>query len=76
VVAVLMGKRERNRPLGRPRRRWKHNIKIYLKGLDWGGLDWIDLGRDRDRWRAFVNAVMSFRVSQNARNLFTSWRTH
>ena len=37
-----------------------------------GGMDWIDLTRIRDRWRALVNAVMNLRVKQNARNLLTS----
>jgi hypothetical protein len=33
-----------------------------LKGIDWNGVDWIDLAQDRDKWRAFVNAVMDLRV--------------
>jgi hypothetical protein len=49
------------RPVG-ARRRWKDNIKMDLQGLEWGGIDWIDLAKDRDSWRALVNAVMNLRV--------------
>ena len=57
-----MGKHEGKRPLGRPRRRWEDNIKIDLQEMGCGGTDWIHLDQDRDRWLAFVNAVMKFRV--------------
>jgi hypothetical protein len=57
----LVGKPER-RPLGRPRRRWEDNIKMDLREVGWGGMDWINLAQDRDRWRALVNAVMNLRV--------------
>jgi hypothetical protein len=50
------------RPLGRPRRRWGDNIKMDLREIGWGGMDWINLAQDRDRWRAVVNAVMNLRV--------------
>jgi hypothetical protein len=50
------------RPLGRHRHRWEDNIKMYLQEVGWGGTDWIDMAQDRDRWRAFVNAVMNLRV--------------
>ena len=46
----------------RPRRRWEDNIKMDLKEVGCGGMDWTDLAEDRDRWRALVNAVMSLRV--------------
>ena len=50
------------RPLGRPRRRWEDNIKIDLQEVGCGGMDWIELAQDRDRWRALVNAVMNLQV--------------
>jgi hypothetical protein len=59
---ILVGKPEGRRPLGRPRRRWKDNIKMYLREIGFGVVDWIDLARDRDRWRALVNTVMNLRV--------------
>jgi hypothetical protein len=59
---ALVGKPEGRRPLGRPRRRWEDNIKMDLREVAWGGMDWINLGQDRDRWRALVNAVMNLRV--------------
>jgi len=62
VYRVLVGKHEGKRPLGRPMRRWKDNIKIDLQEVGCQGMDWIDEGRDRGRWRALVNAVMDLRV--------------
>jgi hypothetical protein len=55
---VLVGKPEGQRPLGRPRCRWEDNIKIDLQEVGYGGMDWNDLAQDRERWRAFANAVM------------------
>ena len=57
-----MGKPEGKRPLGRPRHRWENNIKMDLKEVGCGGINWIDLSQDRDRWQARVNAVMSLQV--------------
>jgi hypothetical protein len=59
VYKVLVGKLEGKRPLGRPRRRWEDEIRMDLGG---GGVDWIRLAQDRDRWRAVVSAVMNLRV--------------
>ena len=57
-----MGKPEGKSPLGRPRRRWEDNIKMNLQEVGFGGMDWIELAQDRDRWRALVNAVMNLQV--------------
>jgi hypothetical protein len=62
IHRVLLGKPEVKRPLGRPRPRWKHSIKMDLQEAGFGGLDWIELAQDRDRWRALVNAVMNLRI--------------
>jgi hypothetical protein len=59
---ALVGKPEGRRSLGRPRRRWEDNIQMDLREVGWGGMDWINLAQDRDRWRALVNAVMKLRV--------------
>jgi hypothetical protein len=60
---ALVGKPEGRRTLGRPRRRWVDNIKMDLREVGCGGVDWIDLAQDRDRWRAVVYTVMNLRVS-------------
>ena len=62
VYRVLVGKAEGKRQFGRPRHRWEDNIKIDLQEVVCGDRDWIDLARDRDRWRALMNAVMNIRV--------------
>ena len=49
-------------PLERPRRRWGDNTRMDLQEVGCGGVDWIELAQDRDRWRALVNTVMNFRV--------------
>jgi hypothetical protein len=59
---LLIGKPEGKRPLRRLRRRWLDNTRMDLGEIGWGGVDWIALAPDRDRWRALVNAVMSLRV--------------
>jgi hypothetical protein len=59
----MVGKPEGKRPLGRPRRRWEDNIQMDLQEVGCGGMDWIELGQDRDRWWALVNAVMNLRGS-------------
>jgi hypothetical protein len=62
VYRVLVGKPEGKRPLGRLRRKWEDNIKMDFQEVGCGGMDWIGLTHDRDRWRAIVKAVMNLRV--------------
>jgi hypothetical protein len=62
AYGLLVGKPEGKRPLGRPRRRWVDNIRIYLGEMGWGDVDWIGLAKDRNRWRVLVNSVMNRRV--------------
>jgi hypothetical protein len=56
---ILMGKPEGKRPLEKTRHRWENNIKIDLRVIGWGGVDWLDLTQNRDQWRALVNSVMN-----------------
>ncbi|KAJ4431841.1 hypothetical protein ANN_20447 [Periplaneta americana] len=56
---VLVGRPERKRPLGRPRRRWEDNIKMDLREVRYDDRDWINLAQDRDQWRAYVRAAMN-----------------
>jgi hypothetical protein len=62
VYRVLVGKPEGKRPQGRPRRRWENNIRMDLQKVGCGGIDWIWLAQDRDRWRTIANVVMNLRV--------------
>jgi hypothetical protein len=57
-----VGEPEGKRSLERPRLRWEDGIKMDLKEVGWGGVEWIHLAQDRDRWRAVVNAVMNLGV--------------
>jgi hypothetical protein len=66
---------QKEKSLERPRRRWLDNIKINLKLIGWGGMDWIDLAQDRDQWSALVNTEMNLRVPQNARKFSNSYTT-
>ena len=62
VFMVLVGKLERKRPLGRRRHTWEDNIKMDLKEVGCGDMEWIELAQDRERWRSRGNAVMNPRV--------------
>ena len=62
VYRVLVVKPEGKRPLARHRRRWEDNIKTDIQEVGCGSMEWTELAHDRDRWRAFVNAVMNLRV--------------
>jgi hypothetical protein len=59
---ILVGRSEGRRPLGTPRRRWEDNIKMDLREIVYGDVDWIHWAQDRDRWRAVVNTVMNLQV--------------
>jgi hypothetical protein len=61
----ILGKPKGNRPLGRPTRRWVDSIKMDLREIGWYGVDWIELARDRDQWKALVNTVMNLQVPKN-----------
>jgi len=63
LYGVLVGKRERKSPPGRPRRRWEDNAKMDLQEVECEAVDWLYLAQDRNRWRALVNAVTNFRVT-------------
>jgi len=72
VYRFLVGKPERKRQLGRPRRRWEDDIKMDIQEMGREGMDWIELAQDRDRLQALVNAVMNLRIPYNAGNFLTS----
>jgi hypothetical protein len=62
VYRVFVGKPEGKRPLGRRRRRWEDGIRMDLREIGWGSIEWNQFAQDRDRWRALVNTVMKLRV--------------
>jgi hypothetical protein len=62
VYKVLVGKPEGNRPLGRPSHRWEDGIRMDLREIGWGSVEWIQLAQDSDWWRAVVKTVMNLRV--------------
>jgi hypothetical protein len=72
VYRILRGRPEGKRSLERPRHRWEDNMKMGLREVGCGCMDWIDVAQKRDRWRAFVNAVMKIRVPLKAGNVLTN----
>jgi hypothetical protein len=62
LCGLLVGKPVGKRPLERPRRRWVNNIKMDLREVCWGDVDWVGLDQDRNRWRALVSSVLNLRV--------------
>jgi len=67
MYRVLVGKPGGKRPLGRLRHRCGDNIKMDLQEVGCGGMDWIELAQDRDRWWALVYAVMNLQVHKMQR---------
>ena len=59
---ILTGKPTGKRPLGRPRRRWKDNIRMDLEEIGINAGNWVDSAQVRDYWRALVNAALNLRV--------------
>jgi hypothetical protein len=59
---MLVGTPEGKRPVERPTSRWEDNIKMDLREIGWGVMDWIDLAQDKDQWRALVNTLVNLRV--------------
>jgi hypothetical protein len=64
IYRALVAKPEGKRPLGRPRRRWEDNIKMDLQELRCGGVDWMGLTKDKDRWRVLVKASGSIKCGE------------
>jgi hypothetical protein len=62
VYSFLVGKPQGEKPLRRPWRRWEDDNKKDLQEVGFGGIDWIDLAKDRDRWRVLLNEEMNLRV--------------
>jgi hypothetical protein len=62
VCRISVGKCEDKRQLGRPRRRRVDNIKMDIREIGCGGMEWIDLALNKDQWRVLVNTVMNIRV--------------
>jgi hypothetical protein len=69
---ILVRKSERKGPLERPRRKRMDNVKMDLREIGWGGMDWIDVVQDTDHWRALLNTVMNLQVSYNIPKFLSS----
>jgi hypothetical protein len=61
-IRILLGNPEGKRPFGRHRRRCENNIRMNLREMGWGVMDWIDLAQNRDQWWAPANTVIKLRV--------------
>jgi hypothetical protein len=62
AYGILAEKPEGRRPVGRPRSRWKDNIRMDLGGTRWKAVDWMNVAQDRDQRLALVKMVMDFHV--------------
>jgi hypothetical protein len=62
MYKVLVGKPEGKRPLGLPRHRWEDGMRMDLREIGWGSVEWTQLAQDRDGWRALVNMAMKLYV--------------
>jgi hypothetical protein len=75
VLSLLVGKPEEKRPIERPRCWWMDDIKMDLRVVGWGGINWIDLALDRDQWKALVNMAVNIWVLQNVGKFLSSCTT-
>jgi hypothetical protein len=66
---ILVTEPEEKRPLGRPRHRWEDDIRMDLKEIGWGSVDWIHLAQDRNQWQAPMNTVVNLWVPSKGENL-------
>jgi hypothetical protein len=73
AYGVFWGRSDRKGQLRRSRRRLEDNIKMDVQEVGWGGMGWIYLAQDMDKWCALVNAVMNIRVPYNEGDILTSW---
>jgi hypothetical protein len=73
VCRILMEKPGGKRPLGRPERTSEDNIKMDLRELGWGSIDWINLAQEMDQWRAPANTEMNLRVLLQVEKFLSSW---
>jgi hypothetical protein len=70
---ILVGKPEGNRPLGIPRSRWEHNIKMDPREIWWGSMNWIDHAQGRNQWRAPLKTKMNLRAPWNVGKFLSKW---
>jgi hypothetical protein len=70
-----VGKPEGKRQLGEPRHRWENNIKVDLREIGWGGMDWSDLAQNNGPWRVLVSIEMNLRISYNIGKFLSSCTT-
>jgi hypothetical protein len=75
VYRVLVGKPQGKRRLGRPSRRWEDGIRMDIREIGLGSVEWIQLAQDRDRWRALVNMAINHQFLQMTENFLASWRS-
>ena len=59
---ILTRKRTGKRPLGKPRRKWEDNIRMYLEEIAINAENWVDSAQDRDYFKVLVNAALNLRV--------------
>jgi hypothetical protein len=71
VYSLLVAKPVGMKPLTSSSHRWENNSRMDLQQVGWGGMDWMDVVQDRDRWLAILNVVMNMQVTPIEGN-FTS----